>query len=501
MKSKVTLINIISSLTLQVVTVISGFIIPKIILTNFGSSVNGLVSSLNQFLSYITLIEGGITGVVLANLYKPLVDHDNKKISAVLVTAKKFFNKIGYLFIAYSIGVAVVYPILSKEGFSWSFVASLTVVLSLNLLIQYLFSLSFRVLLQADKKLYVISFTQIVITVCNIACAFFSVKIYPSIHLLKLLTGLLYIIQPLVYGYFVKKHYSINWGTEPDDNLLKERWNGFAINCAAFIHNSTDITILTIFTNLATVSIYGVYTLVTNGLNGLFAAVFRAIAPTVGQAYAKGDEHELNKKLDLFEFITFISVYFCFTLSGLLITPFVQLYTNGITDVDYIQPIFGVLIVMAEGLYLIKEPHLDLSYSANKFKELSVPAFVEAGINILVSIILVHKLGLIGVAIGTIAGMTYRMAYQIYFTTKIVKNRKQWIFYKKLLAFSFVTLIGVAICHFVPLTEITVWNWVLHAFIYALIFGVLYLILSLLLFKKDVRYLKEYILKCIFTCY
>ncbi len=65
MKSKVTLINIISSLTLQVVTVISGFIIPKIILTNFGSSVNGLVSSLNQFLSYITLIEGGITELFL----------------------------------------------------------------------------------------------------------------------------------------------------------------------------------------------------------------------------------------------------------------------------------------------------------------------------------------------------------------------------------------------------------------------------------------------------
>lgn len=495
MKSKVTLINILSSLTLQVVTVISGFIIPKIILTNFGSSVNGLVSSLSQFLSYITLIEGGITGVVLANLYKPLVDHDDKKISAVLVTTRRFFNKIGYLFIAYSIGVAVVYPILSKEGFSWPFVASLTIVLSLNLLIQYLFSLSFRVLLQADKKLYVISLAQIAITICNIVCAFLSVKIYPSIHFLKLLTGLLYIIQPLVYGYFVKKHYNINWDAEPDDSLLKERWNGFAINCAAFIHNSTDITILTIFTNLATVSVYGVYTLVTNGLNGLFAAIFRAIAPTVGQAYAKGNEHELNKKLDLFEFITFITVYFCFTLSGLLITPFVQLYTNGITDADYNQPLFGVLIVMAEGLYLIKEPHVDLSYSANKFKELAVPAFVEAGINILVSVILVHKLGLIGVAIGTIAGMTYRMAYQIYFTTKIVRNRKQWIFYKKLLAFSFVTVIGVAICHFIPLIEVTVWNWVLHAFIYALIFGVLYLILSLLLFKKEIRYIKDYVLK------
>ena len=59
------MLEIAKVLTLQVVTVISGFIIPKIILTNFGSSVNGLVSSLNQFLSYITLIEGGITGVVL----------------------------------------------------------------------------------------------------------------------------------------------------------------------------------------------------------------------------------------------------------------------------------------------------------------------------------------------------------------------------------------------------------------------------------------------------
>ena len=71
MKNKVTLVNMISSLALQVCTIISGFIIPKIILSYFGSDVNGLISSLNQFLSYISLLEGGVTGVVAANLYKP----------------------------------------------------------------------------------------------------------------------------------------------------------------------------------------------------------------------------------------------------------------------------------------------------------------------------------------------------------------------------------------------------------------------------------------------
>ena len=69
---KVTLVNIVSNIILQIVTILSGFVIPKLILEYFGSNVNGLVSSLNQFLSYINLLEGGITGVVAANMYKPL---------------------------------------------------------------------------------------------------------------------------------------------------------------------------------------------------------------------------------------------------------------------------------------------------------------------------------------------------------------------------------------------------------------------------------------------
>ena len=94
---RVTLVNIISNVVLQVVTIISGFIIPKLILLYFGSNVNGLVSSLNQFLGYISLLEGGITGVVSANFYKPLIENDTTKLSAIVVTAKSFFDKMSRL--------------------------------------------------------------------------------------------------------------------------------------------------------------------------------------------------------------------------------------------------------------------------------------------------------------------------------------------------------------------------------------------------------------------
>ncbi len=57
MRSKKAILNIITSLLLQVVVLICGFIVPKLIITNFGSDVNGLISSITQFLAYISLLE------------------------------------------------------------------------------------------------------------------------------------------------------------------------------------------------------------------------------------------------------------------------------------------------------------------------------------------------------------------------------------------------------------------------------------------------------------
>jgi hypothetical protein len=119
MKSRVTLLNVISNILAQLFTILSGFIVPKIILSYFGSNVNGLISSITQFLSYITLIEGGVTGVITATLYKPLIKKDFNKISSIMKTSEKFYRRIGLIFIIYSIILAIVYPIVFSTEFSF----------------------------------------------------------------------------------------------------------------------------------------------------------------------------------------------------------------------------------------------------------------------------------------------------------------------------------------------------------------------------------------------
>ena len=73
-RKKKLLLNTCTGILKQIITVICGFILPRYFLLYYGSSVNGLISSINNFLSFITLLDLGVGAVVQANLYKPLAE-------------------------------------------------------------------------------------------------------------------------------------------------------------------------------------------------------------------------------------------------------------------------------------------------------------------------------------------------------------------------------------------------------------------------------------------
>ena len=80
MRSKKAIKNIISSLSQQIAVIICGLILPRAIIGTYGSNVNGLISSITQFLSYITLLEAGIGPVIKSVLYKPIANKEKKEI-------------------------------------------------------------------------------------------------------------------------------------------------------------------------------------------------------------------------------------------------------------------------------------------------------------------------------------------------------------------------------------------------------------------------------------
>ena len=70
MRTKKAFYNIITSLLSQIVSIICGLIAPRLILATFGSTYNGVINSATQFLSFISVLNIGISGATRVARYK-----------------------------------------------------------------------------------------------------------------------------------------------------------------------------------------------------------------------------------------------------------------------------------------------------------------------------------------------------------------------------------------------------------------------------------------------
>lgn len=495
MRSKSAIYNIITNLLLQLIVIIYGFIVPKIIIQFFGSNVNGLISSITQFLAYITLLESGFGPVVKAALYKPLSKKDNKSISNILYCSEKFFKKIAYIFIVYLIALAIIYPLLVEKEFEYLFTFSLVIIISISTFAEYYFGMTYKLYLQAEQRTYIISIIQMITYMLSIISIIVLTKFNSSIHIIKLISGLIFVARPIIQNIYVKRKYNINYENVDRNYKLEQKWDGLAQHIASVIHSNTDVTILTIFSTLSEVSVYTVYLLVLKGINSLIQSFSNGVDASFGDMIAKNETDILNKKFEMYEsiYLTVSSILYICTL--VLIIPFIRVYTKGIMDANYIRPLFAFFIVISEFAWAIRLPYSSITLAAGHFKETRKGAWVEAIINITISIVLIKKIGITGVAIGTLIAMIIRTIEFIYHTNKYILNRKFVISVKKILLVIFETAFVLFIIEFIPnFSGYTYISWVVYSMIILLITSIIVLPINIMIYKEEFKNL-IYILK------
>jgi hypothetical protein len=108
----------------ELIAIISGFILPRMILTYFGSDYNGIIASVTQFIGCIALLKSGIGMATKAALYDPLYNKEKDTISGIMAATMKFLRRVSYIFVVGIIVFACIYPLCIKEDFSWEFTAA-----------------------------------------------------------------------------------------------------------------------------------------------------------------------------------------------------------------------------------------------------------------------------------------------------------------------------------------------------------------------------------------
>lgn len=406
------------SFLMEIAEIISALVVPRLILSHFGSEYNGVVTSVSQFLAAVSLLRTGIGGATRAALYKPLAENDHDRINAIMSATNRFMKKVAYIIIGVVLVLAVVYPFIVAKEFEWLFTFVLILIIGLEKFVEAMFGVCGLTFLQAKQENYIACIFRTISAIANIVIVVLLVRVTKSIHIIKFGSVMAIGIYPVCMGIYVNFKYHINYKVAPDNNAIKQRWDVFYHQMATFVMNNTGMVILTLFSNLISVSIYSVYNLISNGIHKLVYNVTNGLEGAFGSMIAKDEKQVLKNNFITVEYLLFSVCTVVYSITMIMILPFVTLYTANVTDANYIQPLFAFLLVIAQFFLCIRQPYQLLTQAAGHYKQTRKIAIIEPIINIVVSVAGVICFGLVGVIAGMLTAIMFRTVSYVWYVSR-----------------------------------------------------------------------------------
>ncbi len=481
--------NIKVSFICQILTLVFGFVVPRLYIRAYGSEAYGATSSITQFLAYITLLEGGVAGVARSALYRPLAEGNYEVVGAILGEIKSFFKLVGYVFAGYVVLLACVFKYISNvQIFDWTSTFFLVLAISLSTFAQYFIGITYSVFLYSNQQQYISNIINISTLAINTIAIIILVSLGFNIISVRLISSCIFILRPVLMWIYVKGHYSIDI-KNTNSKYLSQKWTAFGQHVAYFLHSNTDIAVLTIFGDLTLVAIYSVYHMVTSAIQNLTSSFSAGMEAVFGDMIAKKEQDLLRITFGKYNTLISSISNILFGTTIVMIVPFVSLYTSGVEDADYIAPLFAMMLVFASYLFCLRLPYHSIIIAAGKFKETRVAAYGEAIINISLSIALVIKFHIIGVAVATVLAVSFRFVYYAVFLQSNILKQPLSSFLKReisnFLNYSAIFLCGKVV---VPLFEIRSYlKWAACTGCISLVSIAITMVLNLLFYSSDVK--------------
>lgn len=480
------LLTITSNLTLQLVTAVCGFILPPLIVRTFGSSVNGMVSSITQFIAYLNLVEAGIGAASIAALYKPFAEENFEKINGILSAARKFYFRSGFIFSAGIVALAFIYPLIAGNEVDKITSGLMVLVLGISGSAEFFLIGKYRVLLTADKKLYVISFLQSAAMILNTTVAVILIKTGFGILAVKLSSSLVYLSRFFFLSFYVHKKYRfVSFNSVPDVKEISQSKNALVHQISGFIVYNSPVIILTVICGLKEVSVYSVYAMIFTAISNIASAFINGMQSFFGESLVKNPQKIIKKEFSVYETFFFMLTFWLYSCTFVLVMPFMTLYTVKMTDTNYIREDLAILLAIAGILTNLRHPGGQMINAAGHFKKTQFRSITEATINVVLSVLFTLKFGIIGVALGNICSSLYRGIDVIVYTNRHILQEKSIKSFAKIFI-----IFGIYLFLIFLNTRFnfsfTSWKmWILNAFIDSLFFAIPILIIFIL-FKKNI---------------
>ncbi len=415
MRSLSTLKNMITSLAYEIMLILFGLIVPRLIIETYGSEVNGLTSTITHILTILNLLQAGAVGASVFEMYKPVAEKDYYKESLVLESSRRYFRRVGLVFLFLVVVLAPIMGIgIESDIATWEKTLAF-ILLGVNGAAYFFFTSWYDILFASHQQRFLMSLIGMVerLFYYGLLFAVILLKLHFVWMYVATLAGTVVKVV-LLYALYCKRYKALLVKVKPDKSFkIKNRGYLMCNQVATQAVDGMSTVVITSVAGLASASVYAVYNLVQNMIKMVVRTVQLSVSEVFGNLVVSTDESRVRRVYDLLEFVFFLTAVVLCCCAGFLFMPFIYLYTDfNSFDVTYLYPILAMIIVGYDVVYCMYMPCYTLINVYGLFKETYLQAVICAGIAIIGAIacgIFYWPLVMLGPLFYYISSLIYRL--------------------------------------------------------------------------------------------
>lgn len=381
---KNTLLSTALNITEQIIAMIFGLIVPRLVIKTFGSEVNGLTAFISQMLQVFGLLQAGMIGASIFALYEPIAKKDYAQMNIIVDASSRFYRKVAGIFFALVL-LAIPYVVYKEADTSfarWEIIVT-TIIMGINATLTFLFNSRYDIIISSYQKRYLLSIATIVnkcvyygLTVCVILLRKHFVLMYASSLVANICTIL---ILRHYYRQLTKE-----WLKPIDGKNTYKIQNRNYLLCNQVVYqiiNSLPLLLIANFYDLKVASVYSINFTLVNILKMVITAFMRSVTEPFGNYRVTHSKDDVVKMYRVIQAgISFVVIIFsaCFVC---LSTSFISIYTNNISEVNYVIPVMAFTL-LTEFFFSSHKLIADLLIDIHGlYKKIYIPIFISGVIS------------------------------------------------------------------------------------------------------------------------
>lgn len=410
----------------KILVCLLGLVLRRVFIHYLGAEMSGLSGFFGNVIDFLNLTTAGFAAAVYPRMYQYNANNDYDNIRNLYRLAEKFYGAVCGIIFLLGVGCSFFLESMIYDNmYSTLYLQQLFLLQIIGQCVRLMTNPAIT-LLGTRERGYISTTINIVVNVSMYCLQILAIIYTRNYTVYLIITIIAYFVMLLlltnsIYHCFpwIKGNY--HTGSLRMRSMITDMKYTVVMQIANFIFCSTDTIIISTFIGLIAVNAYTNYMTIATAVIAMYSAVEGAIKVYFGNKLrSESSAQEKEEFLKITTFVFCLMGLFCGTMYGCLIGDFIQWWIGA----EYVQ-IQMIHILFSWYLFISMLTCAPQEYLQNfgMFQKEMYANISSAVINLGMSLLLASQMGISGVLVGTLIGMSIRYIQRTVACYKDIKRK------------------------------------------------------------------------------